>query len=148
MFTLSQKSLSKLKGVDERLIKIVQDAIKISDVDFAVGEGLRTLSRQHLLMSQGKTKTEKSKHLTGDAVDLWAYVKGKVTWEDNYYHDIARAMRDSAIKHNVILWWGAVWDTPLNDIKNTEIEPSLYVQRRKELGKKSFLDFVHFEIKE
>lgn len=146
-FKLSQKSINTLHGVDDRLVKVVHDAIKISTVDFSVGEGLRTLERQHLLMSQGKTKTEKSKHLTGHAVDLWAFVNGAVSWQEKHYYDIAQAMRDSAIKHNVILRWGAVWDRVLNDIRNTELEPMEYTKRRKVQGKKAFLDFVHFEIK-
>jgi len=146
-FKLSQKSLDKLNGVDERLIKVVHDAIKISTVDFSVGEGLRTLERQHFLISKGKAKTENSRHLTGHAVDLWAYVNNSVSWQESYYADIADAMRDSAIKHGVILRWGAVWDRVLNDIKNTELEPTEYVKRRKAQGKKAFLDYVHFEIK-
>jgi peptidoglycan L-alanyl-D-glutamate endopeptidase CwlK len=146
-FNLSQKSINTLQGVDNSLVKIVHDAIKITTVDFSVGEGLRTLERQHLLMSQGKTKTEKSKHLTGHAVDLWAYVNGAVSWQEKHYYDIAQAMRDSAIKHNIILRWGAVWDRELNDIRNTESEPMEYAKRRKAQGEKAFLDFVHFEIK-
>lgn len=148
MFKLSQKSINTLKGVDERLVKIVHEAIKVSSVDFSVGEGLRTLERQHLLISQGKSKTEKSKHITGHAVDLWAFVNGKVSWEEKHYYDIAHAMRDSAIKNNVVLRWGAVWDKSLNEIRNTELEPRLYVKRREDIGKKAFLDFVHFEIKD
>ena len=147
-FNLSQKSINTLQGVDDRLVKIVHDAIKITTVDFSVGEGLRTLERQHLLMSQGKSKTEKSKHLTGHAVDLWAFVNGKVSWQEKHYYNIAQAMRDSAIKHNVILRWGAVWDRVLNDIRNTELEPMEYTKRRKAQGKKVFLDYVHFEIKD
>jgi hypothetical protein len=147
-FKLSQKSLSRLQGVDERLVKIVHEAIKITTVDFAVGEGLRTLERQKQLVAQGKSKTLNSKHITGNAVDLWAYVNNTISWKETYYYDIGQAMRDSAIKQGVKLRWGAVWDKPLNDIRNTELEPSLYVQRRKDAGKKAFLDFVHFEIME
>lgn len=145
-FILSKKSLNKLKGVEQKLINVVKDAIEITVVDFSVGEGLRSTSRQHFLMSQGKTKTEKSKHLIGKAVDLFAYVNNKISWDLKYYYDIAQAMRDSAIKNNVIIRWGAVWDKSLNDIRNTELEPILYTERRKALGKSSFIDAVHFEL--
>jgi hypothetical protein len=145
-FKLSQKSLDTLKGVNEKLIATVHDAIKISTVDFSVGEGMRTLERQSLLVKSGKSKTMNSKHITGQAVDLWAYVKNSVSWELKHYYDIAHAMRDSAIKNNVILTWGAVWDKRLNDIKNTEIEPTHYKERRDALGKKTFIDAVHFEL--
>lgn len=147
-FTLSKKSLDTLKGVNEKLVMVVHDAIKISTVDFMVGEGLRTLQRQRELIAKGKSKTENSKHITGHAVDLWAYVNNAVSWDLKYYYDIAQAMRDSAIKSGIILRWGAVWDRVLNDIRNTELEPSLYTKRRKLQGKKSFIDAVHFEIKD
>jgi peptidoglycan L-alanyl-D-glutamate endopeptidase CwlK len=145
-FKLSQKSLDKLKGVNEKLIAVVHDAIKITTVDFMVGEGLRTLERQKLLVAQNKSKTLKSKHITGQAVDLWAYAKGSVSWDLKYYYDIAHAMRDSAIKNNVTLIWGAVWDKPLNHILNTELEPTLYSKRREDIGKSAFIDAVHFEL--
>ena len=147
-FKLSQKSLNNLKGVNEKLITVVHDAIKITTVDFMVGEGLRTLERQKLLVAQKKSKTLKSKHITGHAVDLWAYVKGNISWDLKYYYDIAHAMRDSAIKNDVILTWGAVWDKSLNLILNTELEPTLYRERREDIGKRAFIDAVHFEIKD
>lgn len=145
-YKLSQKSLDTLHGVNQKLVDIVKDAIKISTVDFSVGEGLRTLERQHLLIAQGKSKTEKSKHITGQAVDLWAFVNGSVSWDLKHYYDIAQAMRDSAIKHNVILTWGAVWDRELNHIINPELAINAYAERRKAIGKKAFIDAVHFEI--
>jgi peptidoglycan L-alanyl-D-glutamate endopeptidase CwlK len=151
MFKLSQKSLSRLQGVDQRLVKIVHDAIKITTVDFAVGEGLRSLERQKFLIKIGKSKIKNpnnSKHVKGLAVDLYAYINGDISWNEFYYDDIADAMRDCAVNNGVKLRWGAVWDKPLNGILNCESEPAKYAQRRKAQGKKAFLDFVHFEIME
>ena len=148
-FILSQRSLNKLQGVDERLVKIVHDAIKITTIDFMVGEGLRTLERQKFLIKQGKShiaNPKNGKHVKGLAVDLYAYVNGAISWNEAHYDDIADAMRDSAKGINIR--WGAVWDKPLNSILNCESEPAKYVQRRNALGKKAFLDFVHFEIME
>ena len=150
-FQLSQKSLDKLIGVDARLVKIVHDAIKISTVDFGVGEGLRSLERQKFLIKQGKSHIKNpnnGKHVKGLAVDLYAYVNGVISWNEAYYDDIADAMRDSAINNGVKIRWGAVWDKPLNGILNCESEPEKYAQRRKAIGKKALLDFVHFEIME
>jgi peptidoglycan L-alanyl-D-glutamate endopeptidase CwlK len=146
-FTLSQSSLDKLIGVDARLVKIVHDAIKISTVDFSVGEGLRTLERQKFLIKTGKSHIvdpNKGKHVMGLAVDLYAYVNGSISWHESHYDDIANAMRESA--NGVKLRWGAVWDKALNEISNCSGEPALYAKRRKTKGKKAFLDFVHFEI--
>lgn len=146
IFSLSQKSLDTLRDVNPRLTQVVHDAIKTTTVDFTVGEGLRTLERQRELVARGKSKTLKSKHITGHAVDLWALLNGKVSWESSLYNDIAEAMRDSAIKNGVVVRWGAVWDRVLNDIKDTKKEPRLYTERRKAQGKKAFTDSVHFEL--
>ena len=35
-YQLSQKSLDRLKGVDERLVKVVKRAIQLSTIDFMV----------------------------------------------------------------------------------------------------------------
>ena len=78
MYELSQRSLSRLDGVDERLVKVVCAAIKLSNVDFGVSEGLRTEERQKELVSKGASKTMKSKHLEGRAVDLVGYISGKI----------------------------------------------------------------------
>jgi peptidoglycan L-alanyl-D-glutamate endopeptidase CwlK len=147
IFNLSQKSLEKLQGVDERLVAIVHDAIKISRVDFAVGEGLRTVERQRELIAKKLSKIKNSKHLFGEAVDLFAYVDGGIKWDLPYYFDIAEAMKEASIKHDTVLRWGAVWDRDLNKIKDTSKEPSAYTERRKAIGKKAFIDAVHFEIK-
>ena len=44
-FVLGSKSLAKLNGVHPDLVKVVKAAIKLSEVDFTVLEGLRTLTR-------------------------------------------------------------------------------------------------------
>jgi len=105
-FTLSQRSRDRLKGVDSRLVKVVEEAIKITEVDFGVTEGLRTEERQKELVSKGLSQTLKSKHLTGHAVDLVAYDNGKVTWEKEFYHKIADAMKKAAKDQNINIRWG------------------------------------------
>ena len=45
-FKLSQRSLDRLKGVDPDLVEVVKRAIDLTEVDFGVSEGLRTLERQ------------------------------------------------------------------------------------------------------
>ena len=56
-------------------------------------DGLRSEEEQQKLFDAGKSQTMKSKHLTGDAVDLMAYVDGKASWELNLYDDLADAAR-------------------------------------------------------
>lgn len=111
MFNLSKKSLSKLQGIHPDLVKVVRRAIQISEVDFAVGEGLRSIERQKELVKQGASKTMNSRHLTGHAIDLMALSNGKVVWDWPLYHKIADAMKRAAREVNVQIEWGGDWKT-------------------------------------
>lgn len=105
-FKLSQRSKDRLAGVDDRLVKLVNRAIEITEVDFAVTEGLRTVERQRELVNKGFSQTVKSKHLTGHAVDLAAYVDGKISWDKPFYYKIADAMKKAAQEQEVAIRWG------------------------------------------
>ena len=109
MFELSQRSLDRLQGVDERLVKIVSRAIQITDTDFGVIQGLRTKEEQKALVEKGASKTMKSKHLDGLAVDLMAYIGGRGSWELNVYDNIAEAIQQAASEEGVDIRWGAAW---------------------------------------
>ena len=95
-FKLSKRSLRKLEGVDEDLVAVVKRAIELTNIDFGVTFGLRTIEEQEKLVAAGRSQTMKSKHLDGRAVDLMAFVDGKGCWELNVYDDICDAMADAA----------------------------------------------------
>ena len=105
-FSLGERSKINLKGVDIRLVRIVEQAIKESAIDFSVTEGLRTPERQQQLVNDGFSQTMKSKHLTGHAVDLVALIDGKVSWDKKHYPEIARAMKKAAAEQKVNIRWG------------------------------------------
>jgi peptidoglycan L-alanyl-D-glutamate endopeptidase CwlK len=105
-FALGSRSKERLVGVDPRLIKVVERAIEITDIDFTVLEGLRSPERQKQLVNEGFSQTLKSKHLTGHAVDLGALVKGTVSWDKEHYHTIAKAMKKSAEELKINIRWG------------------------------------------
>jgi peptidoglycan L-alanyl-D-glutamate endopeptidase CwlK len=109
MFELSTRSISRLKGVHPDLVKVVDRAIQISTVDFAVLEGLRTAERQQQLVKAGASLTLKSRHLTGHAIDLGAMVDGKIRWDWPLYHKIAEAMKDAARELKIAIVWGGDW---------------------------------------
>ena len=111
MFKLSQRSLDRMKGVDERLVNVVKRAIEISEVDFIVTEGLRTKERQAELLKAGATRTMNSKHIVGKAVDLAAVVDGQVRWDWPLYSKLATAMKRAAEILNVKIEWGGDWVT-------------------------------------
>lgn len=112
-FKLSDASLKKLEGVHADLQKVVKLAITKTSVDFMIGEGLRTITRQKQLFAEGATKTMNSRHLTGHAVDLFALDEGnKVTWEwKPYYFEINRAMTEAAKELGVSIEWGGNWSS-------------------------------------
>ena len=109
MYKLGPTSISRLKGLHPDLVKVVQRAIEISTVDFTVLEGLRSLERQKALVAAGASKTMKSRHLDGHAVDLGAWVDDRVDWSWPLYSKIADAMKAAAKELNIPIEWGGDW---------------------------------------
>lgn len=144
-FKLSKKSLSKLEGVDPRLVKVIKRAIELTEVDFTITEGLRSKATQALYVKQGKSQTMNSKHLEGLAVDLAAWVNGTINWNFDYYFKIADAVRKASIELGIKVKWGGAWRY-LNDYDSSKKAYDAYIAERKKLGKKPFLDGVHFEL--
>jgi peptidoglycan L-alanyl-D-glutamate endopeptidase CwlK len=147
-FRLSQRSLDRLSGVKPQLVAVVRRAIELTTVDFGVTEGLRTIETQRRYVDTGKSQTMDSKHLTGDAVDLVAYIDGQVSWELNVYDNIADAMKQAAIEQDVGLRWGAAWNIP--DIRrwdgSMEAAMNFYIDERRRQGRRPFIDAPHFEL--
>jgi len=147
-FKLSKRSLSRLEGVNKRLIAVVKTGITLTDVDFGVLEGVRSKERQQKLVDKGASKTMKSKHLDGLAVDLIAYVDGRVSWELPLYDKIADAMKEAAKQHDVPIRWGGAWNVP--DITawegNMEAAMGYYIDYKRAQNRKPFIDGPHFEL--
>ena len=147
-FKLSTRSRKNLIGVKPQLVAVVERAIQLTKIDFAVTEGVRTQARQKELVAKGASQTMNSRHLTGDAVDLVAFLGSRISWELNLYDDIADAMRLAAIEVNVGLRWGAAWNVP--DVRgwNGTMEQAMnyYIDSRRTLGQRPFLDAAHFEL--
>lgn len=137
MYKLSQRSMNNLSGVDMRLSNVVRKAIKITEQDFSVIEGIRSYQRQKALVAAGKSRTLNSRHLTGHAVDLVPY---PVTWEWEYFYPVADAMITAAKDLDVPLRWGGNWQ-----VKNVLD----WEGTAKELADKytgNFPDGPHFEL--
>jgi hypothetical protein len=64
------------------------------------------------------------------------------------YDEIAAAMRQAAIEHAVGLRWGAAWNIPdIRAWKGTMEEAmQYYVDARRKLGQRPFIDAPHFEL--
>lgn len=125
-FQFSERSLERMEGVDPRLKEIAKHAITISKIDFGIPAdgGLRTAERQAELFATGKSKADgvknKSRHQSGNALDVYAYVEGKASWEKEHLAMVAAAMLQSASILGYKLEWGGLW--------------------------KSFVDMPHFQI--
>jgi peptidoglycan L-alanyl-D-glutamate endopeptidase CwlK len=135
-FHLGERSRSKLAGVHPELVGVVERALALSSVDFAVTEGVRSYERQKKLRAEGKSQTLNSKHLVqkdgyAHAVDVMAagdldgdgdtdaHDRGR-TWDREQYEAIAKAFDQAALERGVAIRWGGRF--------------------------KSFFDAVHFEL--
>lgn len=112
-FRFSQRSENNLKGINPNLMKVVRRALEISAVDFSVIEGLRTVERQKELVATGKSQTMNSRHISGNAVDLFP-VGGD--W-NNYqcWLPILNAMQQAGKELGVKLRFGITWTDNPND---------------------------------
>jgi peptidoglycan L-alanyl-D-glutamate endopeptidase CwlK len=148
-FKLSRRSRDNLIGVKPDLVAVVERAIEITTVDFAVTEGVRTAARQRELFLRGVSQiAEGGKHVSGEAVDLVAFLDGRISWELNLYDEIAGAMKQAAVEKDVALRWGAAWN--VSDIRawggTMEAAMNYYIDARRKAGKRPFIDAPHFEM--
>lgn len=110
-FRLSRRSEDRLMGVHPDLVRVVKHALDLTPVDFTVLEGLRSVERQEELVEAGASQTMKSRHLTGHAVDLGAYVGGEIRWDWPLYYRIAAAVKRAAHDLGVPIEWGGDWES-------------------------------------
>jgi len=120
-FRLSSRSRARLVGVHPALIDVVEAAITRTPVDFMITEGLRTAERQAVLVKAGASRTTRSRHLTGHAVDVAALVEGRVRWDWPLYGRIAEAFKAAALELKAPLIWGGDWKT-LRDGPHFELD--------------------------
>ena len=145
---LSTRSLRNLIGVNVALVEVVKRAIEVTTVDFAVVEGLRSVERQKEMVAKGASQTMASKHISGQAVDLVAFLRDRISWELALYDEIADAMRTAAREQNVAIRWGAAWTVPDIRAWSGPMEGAMiaYIDERRKAGKRPFIDAPHFEL--
>lgn len=124
-FSLSKRSMDRMTGVHPDMVKVVKLAITLTEIDFGVIEGLRTVERQRELVVKGASKTMNSRHLTGHAVDLVAYVGSEVRWDWPLYPKIAEAMKRAANALGVPIVWGGDWKS-FKDGPHFELDRKAY----------------------
>ncbi len=125
MFKLGKRSIERLQGVHPDLVRVVERAIDLTPVDFTVLEGLRSPERQQTLVASGASQTLNSRHITGHAVDLGAWVDNQVDWSWPLYAKIANAMKAAAKELGVSIVWGGDWRT-FKDGPHFELDRKFY----------------------
>ena len=128
MFKLGKNSINNMAGIDGRLIDIADVAITLSNIDFGIPSsgGLRSEADQAKLFADGVSKADgvsnKSYHQSGKALDVYAYVDGKASWDKLHLALIAAAMLQASAQLGHELKWGGLW--------------------------KSWQDYPHFELRD
>ena len=126
MFRFGKKSKERLKGVDARLVSVLNELIKIMDV--TIIEGVRSSERHEELLKQGLSKVKYSKHMEGKAVDLAPY---PIDWDDlERFYYMGGMIRGIGKELGINVRWGGDWDSDGN------------------IRDQSFNDLVHVEIKD
>jgi len=138
-FNWGKRSLQRMKGIDERLIRVLFRAIRIASkkkdgIDLTIPQfgGLRTADQQNKLFENGFSKCDgydkKSYHQSGRAVDVIPYIKGKNVYnlpeneKQLMFYKVAVCMLEASNKEGVRLNWGGNWsswiDRPHFEIRN------------------------------
>ena len=121
-----KRSQQRLRGVDARLVSVLNEVVKHYDI--TILEGKRTEARQRELVAKGASKPMKSKHLEGKAIDVAPYPIPD--WDDTYqFIYMAGRVMQEADRLKVHLRYGGDWDR--DDIVVSD---------------QTFQDLVHFEI--
>lgn len=144
-YTLSKRSLRALDGVHVDLVRVVKHALELTPIDFVVIEGLRTMKRQQELVASGASQTMNSRHITGHAVDLAAWV-GEIRWDMGLYYQIAGAVQKASRLTAIPVRWGGAWVRLDTATKTPAQLVADYVASCRLAGKKAFIDGPHFEL--
>ena len=120
MYSFSQRSITNLENVDERLKSICYELIKV--IDFTVIEGFRTRERQKELFDKGFSKidgiSKKGKHnyFPSRAVDIIPYKKGRNPFDgskesEEMFYELAEEFKKVAKELNIAITWRGDWES-------------------------------------
>lgn len=115
MFKLSKNSIKNMDGIHIDLKTVIHRAIEITKIDFGIPStgGKRTQDEQHALFKDGKSKADGyrrlSAHQLGDAVDFYAYVDGKASWDEHHLAMAACAIMQAGHEMGVRIAWGGLF---------------------------------------
>lgn len=149
-FKFSARSKKNLVGVHDHLVLVAYHALGYSPVDFGITEGVRSAARHAELRASGASQVAVSRHQSGHAIDVAAWIGGRISWELPLYCDIAVAFRRASIETKIPIRWGACWKL-LTSIKGDDREAMMqaiedYGAARRAQGRRPFVDGPHLEL--
>ena len=146
-WTFSTRSLARLEGVHEALVKVTHKALDVSAQDFGVICGPRSIEQQRELVRIGNSHTLKSKHLLdpAEAVDVLAYNGPDGSWHPADYYPVADAFAEAADELGVEVIWGGCW-TFLTTATTAREQNARYAERCRKARRSPFNDLGHFEL--
>ena len=117
------RSRRRLKGVDTKLVNVLNETIKLMDI--TVIEGVRSKDRQAELLEKGATKVKYSKHMEGKAVDIAPY---PIQWKDRErFHYMGGIIRGVASQMGVKVRGGGDWDSD-GEIKDNNFDDLVHIE--------------------
>ena len=109
-YRYSKRSHRNLIGIYPDLAFAATEALKISQVDITVLDGIRTIQEQEELVESGASWTVDSYHLYGLAIDLTAYING-IRFELDPNKQVYTAMKSVIQAHGIKAECGMdLWD--------------------------------------
>lgn len=125
-FKFSARSLRNL-DVHKDLQKLAHRALALSAVDFIIVDGGRTIEEQRHYVRTGKSKTMKSRHLGGFALDYVAInpKTGQASWALVYMKQVADAFKQAAAELKIPIVWGGDWKS-FKDTPHIELSKAKY----------------------
>jgi len=126
MFQFGHNSLKNLKTCHPEIIVLMKEALFYSPIDFGISCGYRTTEEQQRLFKNGKTKCDgiikvgNHQNFPSDAVDIYAYVNSKLSYDPNHLCVIAGVVLSVAKELKLNIRWGGTfgskdwhgWDMP------------------------------------
>lgn len=126
MYSFSQRSKNNLLFIHPDLVKVMNEAIRNSPIDFIITDGIRSTEEQRKLYNQGRTTpgkivtnadgvNNKSNHQVktdgyGYAVDLYPFYNGSAQLNDaKSLKVIADHIKSVAKELGVNVQWGGDW---------------------------------------
>jgi peptidoglycan LD-endopeptidase CwlK len=110
---LSDRNALRMEGIDSRLIAVVNEVSRTTNLSFNVGKsgGIRSAVLQNELYLDGKSQKDGyinlSNHQLGEAVDLYPIKGGAIA--DYQYNQLAEEMKEAAESLGISIRWGGDW---------------------------------------